>query len=167
MSMLGGLGRLGIASVGCFAASYIGYQIYRRESSQANIKGEPYVVQAMGILQGYDVVMERLGSPLKMHHISYDPNDNKVDVLDGKAKMKIPLTGSKGSSAYLYLWATRPPVTMDTPRKDIPEWTVNQLDIELGPTYRWTFYVNKDQLDNDKIGFVDAQIPDDLPTNPS
>ncbi|OWF44249.1 uncharacterized protein LOC110458641 [Mizuhopecten yessoensis] len=116
----------------------------------ANIKGEPYVTQALGILQSYDAVMEKLGSPLQMHDISSDPNENMIDRLAGKVQVKIPLTGSKGSSAYLYIWARRPPITGTTRKKEIKNWTLKQLDIELGPLHGWTFYVNTDLCNSDE-----------------
>ncbi|XP_033731318.1 uncharacterized protein LOC117320944 [Pecten maximus] len=156
------LAEIAVGSVGCLAATFFGFQIYKQRVDQENIQTEPYVRQALGILQGYDVVMERLGSPLKMQHISKNPDDNKVDPLAGNAKLKIPVTGSKGPSAYLYLWATRPPVTMETPKSQVPTWTINKLDIELGPEYRWTFYVHKDQMDGEKLLSKKVDIPEKL-----
>ncbi|XP_069107632.1 uncharacterized protein [Argopecten irradians] len=151
-----------LGSVACLGATALGFQIYKQRVDQAGIKSEPYVVQALGILQGYDVVMKRLGSPLTIQHISKDPETNKVDPLAGNAKLKIPVTGSKGHSAYLYLWATRPSITMDTPRSEVPTWTINKLDIEIGPEYRWTFYVHKDQIEGDKLVAKDIHIPESI-----
>ncbi|XP_060084636.1 uncharacterized protein LOC132563892 [Ylistrum balloti] len=153
---------LAVASAGCFGVSFVGFQVYKRKNEQVAIKSEPYVSQALGILQGYNVVMDRLGSPLTLHNISRDPSENSVDPLAGNAKLKIPVSGSKGPSAFLYLWATRPPITTETPKNEIPEWKINQLDIELGPEYRWTFYIHKDHMKDDKLKVSNVDIPEKL-----
>lgn len=47
------------------------------------------MLQAVGLLQGYEPVMSKLGRPIKMHNLSTNPAENKVDPVAGEAKVTL------------------------------------------------------------------------------